>query len=467
MPKLLTLGFTLLLAVPALSQTNNTPPQAPVVARVGLAASSAPTDSYSPDTSDDRMLTPPPVSGQAYPVLLGSEERSNYFRGGLAFTSAYSDNVLGAINGNPVSDISYSVAPLVALDETTTRLHTTITYAPGFTFYQRTSARNEADQNAAIDFQYRLSPHVTFSARDAFQKTSNVFNQPTDLVSGAVSGGTQTPNFSVIAPVADRLSNFGNAGISYQFALNDMLGASGAFSNLHYPNLAQVPGLYDASSQEGLAFYSHRVARGHYIGVMYQYQRLMSYPTFGPGKTQTHASLFFYTVSPNHYFSISFFGGPQYADTVQPQTSAQSQSAELRAWNPAGGASVSWQGRATSFALSYMHGIASGAGLLGAVKLDSATVALRQQITRTLNASLGGGYAQNDVIGSQLLGLINGHTVWGTAALQQQVGQHLNVQLGYTRLRQDYSSVAVLSLTPNTNREFVSVSYQFSRPLGR
>ena len=34
------------------------------------------------------------------------------------------------------------------------------------------------DQNASINFQYRLSPHVTFSARDGFQKSSSVFNQP-------------------------------------------------------------------------------------------------------------------------------------------------------------------------------------------------------------------------------------------------------------------------------------------------
>jgi hypothetical protein len=54
----------------------------------------------------------------------------------------------------------------------------------------------------------------------------------------------------------------------------------------------------------------------------------------------------------------------------------------------------------------------------------------------------------------------------GTAGLQQQFGQHLNLQLGYTRLHQDYASVAVLA-TPNTNREFVSISYQFAKALGR
>src|ERR1039457_5912346 len=130
------------------------------------------------DNTDSRMLTPPPVSGQSYPTAPTSEERSNYFRGGLAFTSAYTDNALGPVNGHPVSDVSYSVYPTLMLDETTSRLHLISTYAPGFTFYQRTSYLNEADQNASIDLQYRLSPHVTFSARDGFQKGSNVFNQP-------------------------------------------------------------------------------------------------------------------------------------------------------------------------------------------------------------------------------------------------------------------------------------------------
>jgi len=41
------------------------------------------------------------------------------------------------------------------------------------------------------------------------------------------------------------------------------------------------------------------------------------------------------------------------------------------------------------------------------------------------------------------------------------------VQLGYTRLHQSYSAVAILATTPNTNREFVAISYQFSRALGR
>jgi hypothetical protein len=422
------------------------------------------------------MLTPPPVNGQSYPAVPASEERSNYLRGGVAFTGAYTDNAVGPVNGQPVSDVSYSVAPFIALDEATPRLHLALTYAPGFTFYQRETSLNEADQNASIDLEYRLSPHVTFSARDGFQKSSNVFNQPDLASAAAVTGSTEAANFSVIAPIADRLSNSGDAGITYQFAANSMVGASGTFTNLHYPNQAEVPGLFDSGSQSGSAFYSLRIARRHYIGAVYQYQRLLSYPVPGTNETQTNAVLVFYTVYLRPRFSISFFGGPQYADigTQWPPTTCTNivgtcPTPGSRSWNPAAGGSLGWQGHLSSVAVSYVHLISSGSGLIGAVRMDNASASLRQQLTRRLSASVGGGYTQNDVLAAPPPGQVvsyNGHTILGTAGLQQQFGQHLNLQLGYTRLHQDYTSVAVLA-TPNTNREFVSISYQFAKALGR
>ena len=53
------------------------------------------------DNGDNRMLTPAPVNGQSYPALYTAGERSNYVRGGMAFSSAYSDNVLGSSTANP------------------------------------------------------------------------------------------------------------------------------------------------------------------------------------------------------------------------------------------------------------------------------------------------------------------------------------------------------------------------------
>jgi len=473
------LGLILLAGAPVWSQDE--PRTVPATAATGPVSDVPSTD----DTG--RMLTPPPVNGQSYPAVPTSEERSNYLRGGVAFTTAYTDNAVGAVTppnctqptpsgsceAQPVSDVSYSVAPFIALDEATPRLHLALTYAPGFTFYQRETSLNEADQNASIDLEYRLSPHVTFSARDGFQKSSNVFNQPDLASAAAVTGSTEAANFSVIAPIADRLSNSGDAGITYQFAANSMVGASGTFTNLHYPNQAEVPGLFDSGSQSGSAFYSLRIARRHYVGAVYQYQRLLSYPVPGTNETQTNAVLVFYTVYLRPRFSISFFGGPQYADigTQWPPTTCTNivgtcPTPGSRSWNPAAGGSLGWQGHLSSVAVSYVHLISSGSGLIGAVRMDNASASLRQQLTRRLSASVGGGYTQNDVLDAPPTVSSNGHTILGTAGLQQQFGQHLNLQLGYTRLHQDYASVAVLA-TPNTNREFVSISYQFAKALGR
>jgi len=455
-------GLTLLLST-AWAQTNGTGQQQAVPALVGVDNSAAAAETYNPDTSDDRMMTPPPVSGQTYPVASGSQERSNYLNAGLSFTSAYTDNVLGGASAHPLSDITYSVAPFVTLDETTTRMRLVLGYAPGFTFYQKTDSRNEADHNASIEFDYRLSPHVTFSAHDGFQKSSNVFSQPAALQDGTVSGAVQVPNFSVISPAADRLSNLGNVGVNYQFALNDMIGASGTFSNLHYPDQTQAAGLADSSSQAGLAFYAHRVGRQQYVGVTYSFQRLLSYPTIGRNETQTHAALLFYTFAPSSSkLSISFFGGPQYSDTTLPAGLMA-----LKSWTGSGGTSVGWQAKLTSFAVSYSHIISSGGGLGGAVNQDSGALSVGQQLTKTLRALVSGGYAQNNIIGSAQLGVSNGHSISGSASLEQMIGQHFAVNLGYSRVHQSYSGIRAISSNPDTNRESISISYQFSRPLGR
>jgi hypothetical protein len=448
------IGVLVLAAVPLWSQADN-PAQGEPAENGG-------------DHPEDRMRTPPPVTDATFPTVFAAEERSNLLEYGVAFTTAYSDNVLAGVVGNPVSDISYSVAPTIAINATTPRLHWIGSYAPGFTFYQRTSNLNESDQNATFDFQYRLSPHLTFSARDGFMKSSNVFNQPDFGATATVTGGAQIPNFSVIPPVADRLTNSGSVDLSYQLALNGMIGASGTFTNLHYPNPSQVPGLFDSSSQGGSAFYSLRLSKMHYVGVTYQYQRLLSYPTAGLSETQTHAALFFYTIYPNSHSSISFFGGPQHSDTVQPpEPPLNLPPPEARAWTPAAGGSLSWQGRLTTLAVSCSHVIAGGGGLVAAVHIDSAAPSIRRQIYKTLSGTVSGAYTENKVIGNFLGGAYNGHSIFGTVTIEQLLGQHLSVRLGYTRLHQIYPGVHAIALNPDTNREFVAISYHFARPVGR
>ena len=407
------------------------------------------------------MATPAPVSGEGYSMGFTSETRENYLRGGVVFTTAYDSDVTVGTNGQPVGDESYSIWPTISLDETRSRFHLTLSYSPGYTFYQNTSSLNAANQNFAVGFKYRLSPHVTLSLRDSFQKTSSILNQANPDSGSAVSGAVFVPNTSVIAPIADVLTNNANATLSYQFSANGMIGASGNFTNLHYPNATQVPGLFDSSSRGGSAFYNHRLSKMNYIGATYQYQTFFSYLTGGQSETQTQSILLFYTLYFKPTLSLSLFGGPQYSNTQQlGLPSSQS-------WSPSGGASFGWQGKVTSVAASYSQAISGGGGLVGAVHYYGVNGSVRQRFTRTLSGGISGNYSNNQVLDALPGYDNNGHTVSGSASLQYQIGQNLNAGVQYTRMHQSYNDVPAISVVPDHNRIAVSISYQFSKSLGR
>jgi hypothetical protein len=432
----------------------------PVWAQVA-ASGGAEAAATSPGGSVGAMLTPAPVSGEGYSMGFTSETRSNYLRGGLVFSTAYDSDATTGTNGQPISDVSYSIWPTISLDQTRSRLHWVFNYSPGFTFYQKTSSLNQADQNLGVNLSYRLSPHVTLSLRDSFQKTSNVLNQPNQDFAQPVSGSVFVPNNSVIAPIADVLTNTANATLTYQFSANGMIGASGTFTNLHYPNPSQVPGLSDSSSRGGSVFYTRRLSKMHYIGATYQYQMFLASPTTGQSETQTQSAFLFYTLYFKPTLSVSFFGGPQYSDTQQFALPSS------RSWSPAGGASFAWQGKLTSFAASYSKAISDGGGLSGAIQFNNAAASVRRQFTRNLGMSIGASYANSSVLDALHASNTGGYTFSGNASVQRRIGEHLNLQLQYMRLHQSYNDIAAISSTPDRNRAVVFISYQFSRPLGR
>ncbi|MCU1301820.1 MAG: hypothetical protein JWQ87_2104, partial [Candidatus Sulfotelmatobacter sp.] len=110
----------------------------------------------------------------------------------------------------------------------------------------------------------------------------------------------------------------------------------------------------------------------------------------------------------------------------------------------------------------------AGGGLLGAFDSNSATASARWQMTRTWNIGTAGNYAiyknVRPLIGT---GNTGGHSVSGSVLLQHPIGEHFNAEVGYTRLHQSFNGIAAVATTPDTNREFISIAYQFTRPLGR
>jgi hypothetical protein len=410
---------------------------------------------------DMEMATPPPVSDAAFPTEVGAEERANYLRGTLGVETGYIDNVYAGDGNGATSNTTYSVVPMISYDQTTPRQHRMFTYSPGFTIYHPSSSLNEFDQSAIVNFKYRTTEHTTLTLNDAFQKSSNAFGLSNN-VGGGVSGAPQTFGAGSIAPFANHLTNAADAQFSFQFSALAMVGGSATFTNLHYPNSTQVSGLYDSQTRGGSAFYNRRLGERQYTGLTYQYARTLAYPATGLSETQTHTVFAFYTIYPKQNLSISVSGGPQRYGVVQaPFPSAAG-------WGPMVLASLGWQGTHANFAASYSREVMGGGGLLGAFVSTTAISTARWQISRTWTTGASVNYAINKSVTPLLpFAQPEGHTISGFATLQHSLGTQCTLQFEYDRVHQSYGAIAAVADNPNTNREMLSLSWQFTRALGR
>jgi hypothetical protein len=411
-----------------------------------------------PAGEDAPMFTPAPLSEEGSSLAFASETpRTNYVRGGVNFQTAHDDEL--PFSGRAISDISYSVWPSISLAQSRSRLSWNLTYSPGFRFYQRNAFLNGTDHYLTLGSQYRLSPHVTLRLGDSFQKTSTVLNAADDRNASSQSGSVQGPNTSIVLPATPRVSHLSEVEVTYQFGQNSMLGAKGSFSGLWYPDRARFSGLYDSTTEAGEAFYTQRLSDRHYIGAVYGLQNLFTHP--GQVETQTESMLMFYTLYFPPTLTVSVFAGPEHSDT-HGRTAVP-----LREWSPAAGGSLGWHGGHTSFAASYARRISDGGGLSGAVRSNRADASARWQLARTVTADMGASYSTNRVLDPLTSFGGEGHSWSGTVSLQHPLGEHLALQMGYTRLHQSYHDVAAISSAPNRNNVWLSLSYQFERPLGR
>jgi len=324
---------------------------------------------------------------------------------------------------------------------------------------------NELDQSANASFQYRLSPHISMNASDSFEKTADVFNQPS-LLGGPVIGSGQPSPVTVIVPFAHQIVNTTNAGISYQFSRNGLIGGSAFFGLLNYPNPSEASGLSNSNSLGFSGFYGTRLSSSQYIGAAYQFGHSVSSPQSIHSVTEAHSVVAFYTLYLDHAVSLSVAGGPQYYNT--DITPAQAAFPSVHGWAPSITASVGWQKSHATFAGSYSRLVTGGGGLQGSYHLSGFNGFVGWQMARTWTIESGGRYSATDNTGTVGTSISqNGRTISGNISLKHQLGDHINAELGYSRLNQSYSGITAVANTPDTNREYFSITYQLSRPLGR
>lgn len=458
----------LMMALPAWSQTT---PQAGQVQSAqeqpGQEQSepqSNPSDAV--PAASDIAPVPLPVSNGANALTFSSEQaRTNYLRGGLTLGSSYDDNALNS-GSNRVDNFTYSVLPHIVWDQSTSRLRWTLDYAAGLMVNQRFSERNQASHDLGMDLRYRLTPHVNVGIRDNFSLTSGFFDEVQNFAGTPAGGVLQQPNGSVITPLARRTADLGMADITYQFGAGSVVGASGTFYTSRYGQPASgAASLVDTTSEQADGFYTYRISPRNWIGVDYRFQQI----SFAPGSDQvvTHSLLLFHTIYLQPRMSFSIFAGPEYSEFDSTAATAGPVLISSDRWSVAGGASYSWQGENTSVQINAVRRVSDGGGLLEAVQLNSVNGALRRQLTRRSNLEFGAAYGKSDSIGNVSTAIDSIQVASGSVSWERRLGANLGLKLGYARDYQLQDPGVSVSSEANHNRGWVTVSYDFSRPLGR
>ncbi len=419
-------------------------------------------DAADENGDDAQLLVPPPVSNQSYPTEFAGDTEQNYLRGGFTISSAYSNNITGTSTSNPIGGMSYSLWPSISVNKVTPQLQLALSYSPGFTIYQNHSGYDQANQNAVLSLQYLVTPRLRIGVQEGFQKTTNLFDQPTPLAALTVSGSAPITGVGVISPFADQMSNSTSAQLVYQLGETSSVGVTGSFATQNYLNSPQNSGLYNSQSESASAFYSRRLGEKFYIGSNFQYVNTLSYQTGLPSthiETETVFAFLSIYLKPN--LSISVSGGPQHYAGTQPPSSPVS------SWSPLLTVSGSWQGPRTTVAVSYSRIVSGAGGLSGIFHSTTVAASTNWKISRNWNAGAGASYGNNTSLTPLFSSSNSGRTILGTVSAQRCLGEHASLQFGYNWTNQNYQQFVPIATIPNVSRVFVSLSYQFTRPLRR
>ena len=435
------------------SESSRTAPAAALSALAGMQP-----EGGAEDTNEDLPQIPALLGGKGISSAFGSElERSNYLRGGVNVGAAYDDNPL-LVSSGAVGNTSVSIFPNISIEQSSSRMRWTLGYAGGLTVNQRFTNQDQGSHNLSFDSEYRLSPHVNLRVAENFSMITGFFDSGNGGEAVAGAGG---PNVSLITPLATQRSSLTTVETNYHFALNDLMGASGSFYDLDFTNVPAGAELTNSETASGSAFWLHRIFRGDWGGASYRFDRM----TFNPGgETRVHSFFAVNTLDLSNGFTLTGFVGPQYAenqglllDGTQPN-----------AWSVAGGVDGGWQNQRTSVSAGYSRSISDGGGVLGAVRLQTVHGTFRRELVPGWAAALTASHGTNQSLTVPFVTSASSVNLTSAGiSLERNVGKSIGLRMGYTHdFQKEFLAVPNPALDAHRNRFFVTLSYQWAKPIG-
>lgn len=386
--------------------------------------------------------------------------------------ASYDSNPL-LLSGDEVGNGSVSIFPNISIQESTTRTRWLLGYAGGLTVNQRFTNQDEGSHNLNFDSQFRLSPHVNLRVAENFSLTTGFFDAGNGTAVVAVANG---PNPSLISPLSTERSTVTTVEMNYHFALNELVGASGSFYDLHFTNIptgTTLTELTNSQTATGSAFWLRRIIGDDWGGLTYRFQRITFNP--GGGETLVHSFLALDTLNISKRFTLTGFIGPQYFEDqgLIPGGLPVVATNNSSNWSLAGGAEVGWRNLRNSLSAGFSRIITDGGGVLGTVRLETVHADYRHQLTRAWVAHFSAGYGKNQSLIVPFATSATSIDLTSAAvSIDRNVNKSFGLHFGYSHdFQQQFGLPGVAPSSPQTfnasrNLVFVTFSYQWLKPLG-
>jgi len=283
------------------------------------------------------------------------------------------------------------------------------------------------------------------------------------LPSSGITTGLGTgfvPDQSILAGRGQNLSNSYVTELDTYLTGRTSLIFSGGYSVLRYMDNS----LQNSWDVIGRAGYNYQISSKNTIAVLYTYQGIR-YANFQQS-VDDHAAQISFGRRVTGRLAFQIAAGPE-VSMFQRSLSGTAMNSTSIHWSLHTGAQ--YRVKRNQFALSYIHTVSSGSGVLAGAIADIASGTATRQMSRTFTSGITAGYSHNNGLSTSGTPINQRYSYWyGGATLSHPWGPVLGLTLSYQVQYQDSNLPFSIGPTKSTSlvRHLISVGLSWhQRPL--
>ncbi len=442
-----------------------------VVLLVLLWGSAWAQENANPASDNPVTVQPGPIPAFVYPdstpsldFLNEPLENSSITLGiGLGYTYYNNTYTTGQSNSRGL----FNITPQIKIQQYRQHFSWHIAYAGGYQKYVQGGGNagynNLFSQDASAGFLWQMARHWQMLANDAFIYTADPFSS---FIAIPGNPSVNNPNPVAYSSLTQYTLNTGFLTLTDQLTKTDTLSFTGnnQIRRTSSYNLTSVP-FYNLVSYGGLAAYSHQLSPRLTLGGSYDFNSL----DFGHGQQRSGIQTMSFTVNyllrPN--ITISGWVGPQYTSTktiVFDPLSGQSLTTYTSLWSSSEGANFSWQAQRNVFQAGFFRRVMDGGGLIATAQVTSVNATYRRMIAKKWNGNAGVTFLDNVSTTATARKYTN---VYLDLGVDYKISKSFSASGRYAFQKINESNVFVVNNNYNDNRFGVTLTYNWTHPLGR